>query len=64
MQMDTVLEETARFGRAADVTIGAVVDPSMVVLGGSIEKRIEVSLSVLPQLGTSSDLHSAIMPPL
>jgi predicted NBD/HSP70 family sugar kinase len=48
---DTVLEETARLVARLIATIGAVVDPSMVVLGGSIgrrvelQKRIEVSLS-------------------
>lgn len=48
---DTVLEETVRLVARLIATIGAVVDPSMVVLGGSIgqrvelQKRIEVALS-------------------
>ncbi|WP_108816322.1 ROK family transcriptional regulator [Loktanella sp. Alg231-35] len=48
---DSVLEETARLVARLVATIGAVVDPSMVVLGGSIgqrrelQKRIEIALA-------------------
>ncbi|HBN31414.1 MAG TPA: ROK family transcriptional regulator [Rhodobacteraceae bacterium] len=48
---DTVLEETARLVARLIATVGAVVDPSMVVLGGSIgqrrefQERIEVALA-------------------
>ncbi len=48
---NTVLDETARLVARLIATIGAVVDPSMVVLGGSIgqrhelQKRIEVALA-------------------
>ncbi|ABD53797.1 ROK family transcriptional regulator [Jannaschia sp. CCS1] len=48
---DIVLEETARLVARLIATIGAVVDPSMVVLGGSIgqrrelQERIEVALA-------------------
>lgn len=38
----TVLEETARLVARLIATIGAVVDPSMIVLGGSIGQRIEL----------------------
>ncbi|WP_112320945.1 ROK family transcriptional regulator [Oceanibium sediminis] len=38
----TVLEETARLVARMIATIGAVVDPSMVVLGGSIGQRAEL----------------------
>ncbi|MGY3670919.1 ROK family protein (plasmid) [Marinovum sp. KMM 9989] len=38
----TVLEETARLVARMIATIGAVVDPSMVVLGGSIGQRNEL----------------------
>lgn len=39
---DTVLEETARLVARLIATIGAVVDPSLVVLGGSIGQRVEL----------------------
>lgn len=38
----TVLDETARLVARLIATIGAVVDPSMIVLGGSIGQRIEL----------------------
>lgn len=39
---DTVLEETARLVARLIATVGAVVDPSMVVMGGSIGHRTEL----------------------